>query len=41
MIPGVYLLVLLVGLTAMDYVVHELNYVLNELLHLWRTFLAC
>ena len=41
MIPCDNLLVWLVGWQVMDSVVHELNPMRHELLHLWRTFLAC
>ena len=39
--PCVNFLVLLVVLMFMDSIVHKLNPVRHELLHLWRTFVAC
>ena len=41
MFPSVYLLVLLVVWQVLDFVVHELNTVWHELLHLLKTFLFC
>ena len=39
--PCVNILVWLVGFLVLYYVVHKWNTVQHELLHLWRTFLAC
>ena len=39
--PCVNFLVFLVGLLVMGSVLHKLNPVRHELLHMWRTFLAC
>ena len=39
--PCVSFLVLIMGLLVMDSVAHKLNLVRHELLHLWRTFVAC
>ena len=40
-IPFVYLLVWLVVWKELDYVIHELNPIWYELLHLWNILLAC
>ena len=37
----VNLIVLIVGLMVLDCVVHKLNPVCHEMLHLWRIFVAC
>ena len=39
--PCVYFLVWLLGFLVLDSIVHKLNPVCHELLHLWRTFVAC
>ena len=41
MCPCVNLLVWLVGFLVLDYVLHKLNPVRHEILHLWRESLAC